>query len=103
MQSVLGGSNKRESIQPMKTLQDLQREERQRFESLVHEDMNTLTALQLGVLADYFNSLIAQAYNAGKEAVVDYIKQEVGIEPDISPVNDYVIPFSVLEAARNVE
>lgn len=83
----------------MKTLPDLQNEARERMEHSL--------GLTDARIPPYFyqaiDELIASAYNAGKEAVVDYIKQEVGIEPDMSPVNDYVIPFSVLEAARNAE
>jgi hypothetical protein len=38
----------------------------------------------------------------GQERAVAYIKNEVGITPDLCPVNDYVIPYQILEKARTL-
>lgn len=52
-------------------------------------------------ILSFLDSAVSQAWEAGASAAVEYIKQEMGITPEDSRVNDYVIPYQVLEAAQS--
>lgn len=82
------------------TLTQIQTEAREEMFSILNPERFTATDyLNIGGMID---SLIATAYQLGKDAAVEYIKSEAGIEADMSPVNDYVIPYKLLEQARSV-
>lgn len=78
------------------TLPQLQQEAREKFEKETGFHMES----QLGIVSD---TLIASAYQAGKDAAVEYIKEhceEVG-PPENPMYSMYYIAVSSLRAARN--